>query len=317
MEIEHEFNFKKSITEGINLFLGAGFSVLAHDGEDEALPTGPSLTVELRMKFGLPENLDLPQLATILSRTRRVGLRDFLKRRFTVKGFNPLYHAIECVAIRKIFTTNIDDLLFNIYSKSIEYYLNDLDIRGPVLHDRSAVDLVTLHGCILDESRELTFTAPELAASFRSDPDRWYLLTEAIQTTPTLFWGYSVNDAGTLEALHPGTVHGRPTRDMWILLLPTADEGTVEYFRALNFQIIRGTTEDLLHYFRDNAAPQLSEVAAPIRSIARFLREYSIPDPTKVPVRSWSFTRGRRHRGMRSSLVAFTGRGTTLRYVTP
>ena len=73
-------------------------------------------------------------------------------------------------------------------------------------------------------------------------PDRWYYLTQALESVPTLFCGYSLADAGTLNTLHPSVVGGRELSDKWIVVLPETDEGTLQFFRALKFQIIESDT---------------------------------------------------------------------------
>jgi hypothetical protein len=68
IEIEFESTFRKIFSEGMNLFLGAGFPVLAKDPESRTIPTGRELSNELKVLFDLEEfdSLTLPQLCTIL-----------------------------------------------------------------------------------------------------------------------------------------------------------------------------------------------------------------------------------------------------------
>jgi hypothetical protein len=125
----------------------------------------------------------------------------------------------------------------------------------------------------------------DIAAAFRQDQDRWYFLTEAMQQRPTLFWGYRMADSGTLEALHPATVKGRPLQDRWITLTPDTDEGTRRYFRALGFNLVVANTQELLQYFAAHVfvPTKLTGRLMPTRDI---FPEYAIPDVGVVPVRS-------------------------------
>ena len=67
--------FKHEITKGINLFLGAGFSVLAKNGAGEFLPIGNKLSekvfddkdLNIDKKF---RSLELSKLSTIIESTR-------------------------------------------------------------------------------------------------------------------------------------------------------------------------------------------------------------------------------------------------------
>lgn len=192
--IENENTFKKACLEGINLFLGSGFSVLAKDSSGATLPLGKSLREELASNFALDnvEGLSLSQVCMILESDRRDQLYEFLKCRFSVASFDPLYHALQSLKLRTIFTTNVDDLLFKVFEESDDYYLNDMGIRGPAFADRAAVDFTALHGSILHPEEPLAFSSTDVAASFSADPDKWHFLTGRLQQYPTLFWGYSL-----------------------------------------------------------------------------------------------------------------------------
>ena len=283
MNIENEHNFLAGLNSGLHLFLGAGFSIHAQDQAGRHLPIGHELQRELVEEFGVPSSLGLSQVATLLNSTRRAEFRSFLKTRFSVVHYDHKYNIIEQLPIKSIITTNIDNLLHQIYSNGTTSYLNDLDLRGSTFFDRSAVDLITLHGCVLHEDRQLTFDETELASAFAREPDRWYFLVRALEAGPTLFWGYSLADAGTLNSLHPSTTEGRELADKWITVLPGTDEGTLQYFRALNFQIIECDTIELLEYLQDHFDP------APLTSLdantAELFPNLSIPDVGTVPVR--------------------------------
>lgn len=287
IQIENEHTFKHALTNGLNLFLGSGFSVLARDTDGQQLPTARELKDELAKYFDISyaTHLNLTQICTIIEKTRKTELHKYLKKRFTVTDFSPRYHNLENINFKTIFTTNIDDLLYKLYSSSSRYYINDLDIRGPVFNDRLAIDTITLHGSVLDDSRAMSFSATDLAVAFRIDPDRWHFLTQRIQTFPTLFCGYSMNDAGTIEALSPHTIRGRPQKDKWIVVHED-DKATVDYFRALDFQIIRADIAEILDYFTGVEATHvtIAPIGADLPTRELFPQE-AIPDISVVPSR--------------------------------
>ncbi|MCI0659886.1 MAG: hypothetical protein L0220_02315 [Acidobacteria bacterium] len=128
MHIENENLFRNALGGGINLFLGAGFSLLAKDSNGEALPLGSQLATELVREFGLTDadTLSLPQICTIIEHSKKDRLRSYLKSRLTVGSFDSSYRSLQRLNIKTIFTTNIDDLIFNIYDESVTHYLNDL-----------------------------------------------------------------------------------------------------------------------------------------------------------------------------------------------
>ena len=283
MKIENENNFQAALNNGFNLFVGSGFSILASDQKGLPLPLGSQLCDELIRSFDVPDNLNLAQIATILNSSHRAEFQSFLKERFTVDNFDPKYKVIDGLPIKSIFTTNVDNLFHEVFKSSTTAYLNDLDLRGATFSDRNAIDLITLHGCVLDDSRELTFDATDLASSFARTPDRWYYLTQALESTPTIFCGYSLSDAGTLNSLHPSAVGGRELSDKWIVVLPDTDQGTLQFFRALKFQIIESDIAELLEYFETHYRPV--EIPRPESSTLELFPEWAIPDVGSVPVR--------------------------------
>jgi tetratricopeptide (TPR) repeat protein len=285
MNIENQHTLQKALAEGINLFLGAGFSVLAKDAAGTALPVGGQLTKELTQEFNLTETdgLSLPQLCTILESEREGQLREYLRQRFTVRSFDSRYGALAKMAIRTVFTTNIDDLLYKIYAEVETHYINDVTSRGAAFGERTAIDYVPLHGSVVQADDKFTFSATDLATAFSSDPDRWHLLTGSLQAFPTLFWGYSLADAGTLQAISSSASSGRPHQEKW-MCLRTADAASSRYFKALGFHIIVADTRELLDYLGTLTRPMggTGKVAKPT---ATLFREYAIPPAGTVPVR--------------------------------
>ena len=174
VHIENTYNLQSALTNWVNLFLGAGFSVLASDLRGAPLPIGDELSKELAEHFKVQhgERLDLPALCTIISSTRKDELRAYLEKRFSVGWHDPRYQILDRFETKAIFTTNIDDLLYRIYTNSKTRYLNPIDLRGPAFRDRQAVDLVALHGSVVNQNKPLRFGATELATSFGTDPDQ-------------------------------------------------------------------------------------------------------------------------------------------------
>jgi hypothetical protein len=283
--VQNENTFRKACAEGMNLFLGSGFSLLAQDSQGRLLPTGGELFKELVAAFnsGAAEGLSLSQLCTIIESERKEELYAYLKSRFSVAKYDPAYSILDSLAIKTIFTTNIDNLVFRIFGESRRRYVNDLAVRGPAFTDRAAIDFVALHGSIVHSNEPLTFSATDLAASFSLDPDRWHFLTAQLQKLPTLFWGYSLGDAGVLQALNPATIRGRTHQDKWIALLKPTD-ADIRFFTALGFQIIESDTAGLLRYFGENVQPT-KPTPARRRSTSDLFPEYTLPAAGDAAVR--------------------------------
>lgn len=290
LRIDNPHSFAAAIKGGIGLFLGAGFSVLASDRDGKHLPTGKQFKQELVDHLNLDgsqQTLTLPRLATVLTATRRNEFYNYIKRRFLVSNFSAKYRVLEQVNTDVIFSTNVDDLIYRIFESDISNkYLNDIKLHGPRFNDRNAIDYIPLHGSLRHPNPHFIFGATELAAAFALDPDAWRYLTRRLQTKPTLFWGYALDDADTLEALNPASTAGRDHREKWIQLLDPSD-ADCQYFRTLGFQIISGDTEDLLDYLAAILAEDKQE--RPHRVYVEIpehaFPEYRIPKLQEVPVR--------------------------------
>jgi hypothetical protein len=261
VEIENEPRFREALRGSVNLFLGAGFSVLAK-GKGGLLPVGSDLATELRAKFHVDpdERLTLGQLSTVLARKNSDELDEFLRWRYGVEAFDERYSVLPRMRIAAIFTTNIDNLVGHLYAGSTRYYLNDLFKNGAALSSREAIELVQLHGCVDDHSRPLTFSTLDIAHARTSDPDQWNLFRQRLEARPTLFWGYGMADSGTLEAVRSSDA-GAPTKgDAWIQVRPGAGAASdAAYYQALGFQVVVADTEDLLDYLAEAIAEDSSE----------------------------------------------------------
>ena len=294
VEIEREETLKRALRDGVNLFLGSGFSVLARDRRGAVLPTGGALADELRTQFDVDraQALDLARLTTVISATRRAELRDFLTSRFSVASSDLRYEIIAQLPVHTVFTTNIDDLPFVIYQGNATQYINDLDLHGPMIRDQAAVDYVALHGSVRNPDRPYRFNATEVASSFAADPDRWRFLRQKLRTWPTVFWGYSLQDAGTLEVLSSeGDLAGHE-QDMWILLSEMSDIAEQAYFRALGFSVLLGDTAAVLSYlsaFVTSEAVPPTAVATPARPTSRPtlgpLEQFRVPSASSIVLR--------------------------------
>jgi len=283
--IEFKNTFERALRTGINLFVGSGFSILSKDSEGRPLPTGGELANELATVFGMSSALKLAQIATILENQRKDDFYNYLRSRFDVRDFDERYKILDKIKIKTIFTTNIDNLIHKIFDQSSIYYLNDLTIRGPILDDKRAVNYVPLHGSVTNDNRPLVFTSSDIATTFNNDRDTWQYLRQSVLDTPTLFWGYSMEDSGVIQALFPSSNVNSQSKSKWITLLDE-DEGTISYFRAMGFNIIIADTSGLLDYIGtvDFEMSGKGDYSHNNLVYKRFPNE-SIPTKSSLPVR--------------------------------
>lgn len=289
MRIENENTFKACLLQGINLFVGAGFSVEATGtfaGQPKAMPVGDTLRKELLQHFKRDPNstLLLPQLCQVIASTQKDALKEFFRSRFAVVEYDKTYRNIERLAVKAIFTTNIDNLIHSIFAESTKYYLNDITLRGPSTVGASAIDFIPLHGSIVHSREEgMDFSPVEISSSFDRDKDKWYGYIGRVQQVPTLYWGYNIADAGVLQSLSRQSTNERDKAPAWVTLRSEEQEA-IEYYSSLGFQIIVAETRDLLNYFGQLKTPKVA--GAPKRLLDQRFAEYFPPPVQAVPVRS-------------------------------
>jgi len=283
MNIELKDTLINAVNNGISLFLGAGFSILAKDRDNKPLPLGNQLRDELSDEFNLPKSLDLAQLATIIETTNKDGLDKYLKKRFDVSFYDTKYNIIRKLTIKSIFTTNIDNLIPKIYSKCAFNYLNDITTIGPSYHDRLAIDYAPLHGAINDNERKMVFSTVDLATTFSNEQNTWFFLRNAVSKYPIIFIGYGLNDASVIQALFTGANKLKPHQSKWILLYKS-DEASKTYFKSLGFNIIDGSVDELLDFFQNDISvvDRLKNINDP-KFV--FPNEMVPPNTAKLPVR--------------------------------
>jgi len=251
MQIENRNAFDHSMRKGINLFLGAGFSVLAENIDGRSLPVGSELKSDLESRYN-KSSFSLGSLCTIIESTQRDSLQDYLRYRFTVHVYDSRYLVLPRINIEAIFSTNIDDLIYKIFNDSVECYINDINNYGPVFGDSKSVDYIPLHGNVKSESSNLRFRDLDVASAFASDSRRWNYLKSRILKKSTLFWGYGIQDSGALQSLSEIEKDNSLKKDMWAVVYPGKDvTETTEYFHALGLHVITATTEELLDYFEE------------------------------------------------------------------
>jgi hypothetical protein len=286
MEIEFINTFERHLQSGINLFTGAGFSHLAEDSTGNQLPIGSKLKDEIIAAFpGAPSALELPQLCTLISRTKKNELFNFLYNRFSVSKYDDLYRNLEHIEIKNVFTTNIDNLFQKIYEPSSNKYINDANFNGASFHDKQAIDYFYMHGSVLDKESSLVFGDLDIASAFSHDPARWNYLSSLMGRFPTLFWGYALKDAGTLQSFAQA-LNEHNQKDSWIVLHPDhIKDGEINYYKSLGLKIIKSDTKDLLAYLDKFKSGSNKTNESTGQGIHPF-PEYSVPSNSAIEHRS-------------------------------
>lgn len=279
---------KADLAKGVNLFTGAGFSVLARNASGDPLPVGDGLKTLLIKEFGLEAyaTLDLASLYAVLLADRRAALRDYLERVFTVESHDATYDALRKINPEYLYTTNIDDLPFRIFDarpNDSARILHDVAAFGAPRQPSEVVQFIPLHGNVRHDDADFLFTPGQISSAFASDRQTWYVFQRELQARPTVFLGYGMRDAGVLQALHDGTSRSQFNR--WILLR-NEDDGATALYTGLGFHIVVGETQDFLRFVDEQCGP--SPVAQPTSSRRAFTGQVpTIAQVAQRPIRNF------------------------------
>lgn len=246
MYIEFENILRSAFNDGINLFLGAGFSLLSKDKSGCFLPTGNGLRDELSKKFKIDTPFSLSQISSLLQATNKTEYYDYLKNRFSVESYSDLYHNLFNINIKTIYTTNIDNLIFQIYqSKNNDVkYIHDQFHNGPV-SDEQGINYMPLHGCVAYEESNYVFDVAALANIYSEVPHIWNSLIRDMELRPTIFIGYGFNDSSVIQAVTSQRSFRNTRKDMWIVLHQSE---YANFYKAMGFHVIEADIEQFLKY---------------------------------------------------------------------
>ena len=235
--IEHQNTLEHAFKNGINLFMGAGFSTLAKDKEGRVLPVGSQLGKELANYFHKNPNFSLPQLSTILESTVQKEYYEYLLSRFTVEYVDPLYNNIRKLNIKSIYTTNIDNLIYKIYDNGWGKFLNNQYEEGPS-PDSNAINFLALHGSVISLPHRFVFDINSLANIYDDVPRIWNCLAREIEIRPTIFIGYSFSDSSVIQAITTQQRFQNIRKDIWVVLRKE-DQQYAELYQSMGFKIIK------------------------------------------------------------------------------
>jgi hypothetical protein len=249
LEVEKQALYERDLQVGVNLFLGAGFSRMARNMKGQALPTGDGLKELIVTELKLEEyrDLDLPSIYQIALSSQRSRLFSLLKSTFTVREYDPCYEYLRLLNVHAIYTTNIDDLVHCIFAPkqgSISKILHDRAMFSAPKELSAVIDYVALHGCVRHSEPRYVFTLGEISSAFAADQETWYVFQRELQSRPTIFVGYSLRDAGVLQALHSARER---SANRWILLRG-ADNTAKDLFHSLGFETLVGDTAAFLEH---------------------------------------------------------------------
>lgn len=279
IQIDNRNIFFEKLKTGINLFTGAGFSVLETPTGNK-LPVASTLCEDICEKFKLDTSYsqDLEKISSILKRNCKKEFQDYLRRKYTIQDYNELYDVLNKISISSIITTNIDNIIYSVMDKSSKYYLNSVSYYGSVKKDGYSIEYIPLHGDVLDIDSELYFGKFELCNVANQKPGLFSMMESALLRKPTLFWGYGFHDGSVSGVIDRVLEDGK--QDIWIQLKP--GNADIQYFRDLGCNVIIGDTEALLKEISKELAETKEELFKERKGESHFWKKYSVPSINQV-----------------------------------
>lgn len=278
MNIDNENLFFSKLKSGINLFTGAGFSVLPSPS-GRILPKTSELLTDVCDKFGISASYscDIERVAAILQRNYNSEFQDYLREKYRISEYNSLYDSLNLIEIKNIITTNIDNLIPAIFENSNKYYVNSVVYRGPTKNESNAINYIPLHGDVLLPDSKLIFGKFELSSANDQNKGLFSMMHGELLKYPTLFWGYAFHDGSVNNVLNYVLSQGK--QDIWVQLLPGNDN--IDFFHDLGVNVIVSDTEELLEYIKSNTTEFTANDIQQKRK-NEFWNSYKIPSLTNV-----------------------------------
>ena len=253
MRFDNEALFKELVKSyGINLYLGAGFSVYAYNNNGEKLPLGNEINKILIELFSVKSKrkLNLSRTCQKIKINNSDILEKKLKEIYTVKDFDEDYFIITKLPIKNIITTNIDNLLEKIYdSPNSSMNISDTAIYGSLEKDK-VVSLYKMHGSVTyPVGSRMSFTETELTDLFIKDSKLFETVSFKLSTAPTIYWGTSLYDNDTMQLICNSDAYAKSSMPKWLVVYPNEEnKEMIEEYEDLGFNIIEADTKELIHY---------------------------------------------------------------------
>lgn len=194
------------IEESPILFLGAGFSLSGQTRDNQNIPTGnqlKSILVKELLKIN-EQDADFEEISsyslaqvcqTYTHSYSHEGLHDFLTYFFSETKPAEFHYLLTKYFWKKIYTTNIDDLVENIYSKNSCELIPQQSKRKNLYHKERATHYFKLHGSVRNPSEGFTFSTDEYINSMITTTDfRFSSLSTDMHSEHFIFVGSNFDD---------------------------------------------------------------------------------------------------------------------------
>jgi tetratricopeptide (TPR) repeat protein len=240
------------------LFLGAGFSLDALNKLKASIPTGNQFAEQLWPLTGIAapyDNAPLTKVFEAARRGRHEPLRELLQNTFICESFADWYRIVPGIFWNRIYTTNIDSLVEEIYRgasaaprlKVFNGLFEDYAERDQFLE---SIQYIKLNGTYTDSPNDLTFSFRQFSRR-AAENTLWYdQLIRDYATKTTIFVGTELNEPLMWSALElrGKRVRGSEGRPRSYIVRPNLSAIDEQNFKELNIHPIRSTAKEFFEY---------------------------------------------------------------------
>lgn len=255
------------------LFLGSGFSLQAKNLREEKFPTGRVLGEKLwkflkyEEEYGSYDGTSLTDMYQAFladEETDRTVKCEFLNKHLTSSEIPAIYDAITKAKWRRIYSTNIDDIIEKTYKRNnvpleeLRYPADNFPGEDP---HPEMTRVIYLHGKLPCQPEEVVFSPQQYAkAQFVHEP-LYEQFVKDYAASPTVFIGTALNDP-----LFERYIVARQTdldvkeeRPASFLITPSISPVKADNLRkSYNVYHVKGKTGDFLNWL-EFIAPKLIE----------------------------------------------------------
>ncbi len=291
------------------LFLGAGFSSEAINRFNNKIPSGWELS-KIIWKYleyeGEYDNTSLAEMydAMMQSGKTHASIRNMLEENLICKNVPEKYRYLSIPYWHRIFTTNVDNLLEEIYKKTsavraeiLAYPSDDIGERDQFL---DKIQLIYLNGRLPCQPDQLTFSNRQYASAANKIQPLYEEFVRNYSSHPTIFIGTQLNEPIFWQYIElrgdrfPQSNENRPKS---FLICPRFSPVKVDQLPKYNIEPINGTIYDFLDWIKTISsklpskldilkviAPNMIEIFETIKPEEKYIAEVKLFSESFVKV---------------------------------
>ncbi len=254
----------------VTLFLGSGFSTLARNRLGKSLPTGFQLAEQLWSFLGYGDPFDPNSMLSelyeaLLSSGKPVAtIANFLESNLLATDVPHEYESLTRIFWSRIYTTNVDNVIEQIYARIRTPRLDMRSFPNDELPDRDAlldrIQAIHLHGRLPCDPDAVTFSLSQFARRATPHDHLYDHFVRDYASKTTVFIGTALNEPllwqyiEIRKARHPDIGEERPKS---FLISQSISPPKRQLLAAMNVVPVIGTTSDFLAWI----AAKGSEIA--------------------------------------------------------